>query len=331
MSWNYLLPLHPQSTFYRLPWQYHCTSCSAIVLGKVIHNAILDGTQHVLIIRANAGTLALFDRINGKLQLNKYGRTYLEYVDKAFTSWGFGEQKLMEMMSQEHQNRIAIALIVWQIVEAMVISYEEQYPEHNIIFSYNQFSIEAIVNGLWNGNLDFALMQETEPSSNIHLEKDFECPICVLMPNSSPLSKKKTIHLSELKDCKFTCNNAGIGRPTTEKLCRASGFSPDILFESNNSEFAGSWMEKNNCVTLISAYDYFGLMETRPNRTVTAVRIVAPEPVLTLGLATSLSEQQISQEVKTSVKKHFYQFAMAYLKKQTEDIEKKWESLWENA
>lgn len=274
--------------------------------------------------------IALFDRANGKLRLNKYGRTYLEYVDKAFTALGFGEQKLMEMVSQEHQNHIAIASIVWQIVEAMVMGYEEQYPAHNISFSYNQFSIEAIVNGLWNGNLDFALVQETEPSSNIHWEKAFECPICVLVPKSSPLSKKKTIHLSELKDCKFTCNNAGIGRPITEMLCRNAGFSPEILFESNNGAFAGSWMEKNNCVTLISAYDYFGLIETHPDRTVTAVRIVDPEPVLTLGLATSMDEQQISREAKTSAKMHFYRFALSYLKNQTESVGAKWKSLWEN-
>lgn len=188
--------------------------------------------------------ISLFERTNGKLQLNEYGKTYLEYVDKAFSALDAGEQKLIEMLSQDRQNHVAIASIMWQFVESLVAGYTEQYPAHNISFSYNQSSMEAINQGLWDGTLDLALTQKSESSSNTHWEEAFSCPIAVLVPSSNPLSSRKEIHLSELKHSKFMCNNAGIGRPITEKLCRQAGFEPNILFESNDGAFAGSWMEK---------------------------------------------------------------------------------------
>lgn len=272
----------------------------------------------------------LFERTKGRLHLNKYGAAYLEYVDKAFEMLDAGESKLTEMLSSEAKPHIAVASVMWNILDDLLSSFTEHCQNVDVIFSYNQMEQSAISSALWNGSLDFALSTKAAYPPGVTWEPVFSCPICVLVSNTNPLGKYSSVSMSALRHEAFACNNVGINRSLTEQLCSAAGFEASIIFESNDGLFAGNWLEKKDCVAFIPAYDFLNLYQSGMSRPVKALRLQELEPILTLGLARPAPPEDQPSILKQRAMDTFYDYAISYFSTQNRRVQAEWAALWDH-
>lgn len=286
----------------------------------------------------------LFDRNRGRIYLNKYGKAYLDYVEKAFETLDAGEQKLKTMVSRDLDKHVSVACTMQLYMEDMIKDYVRDNPDIGLNISYSKMDIAAINNALWNGSLDMALTPSGDYSPGIQWEPILSCVICGLVPKSSPLETSKRIEMYELHDLPFVCNNSGIDRQLTEEFCSKAGFIPNIVFESNESSFAGSWIENEMGITLISAYDLMGLVRASVSQSqggppfpegseqmpVKAIRFSDPEPILTLGIARKMDTSDDSEKPKQAARKYFMDYAAKHFMQLNNELNDSWEGFWDD-
>lgn len=270
--------------------------------------------------------LPLFDHTPGKVRLNEYGNVYLKYVDKAFDTLQSGERNVREMALESLEDKVSVACPMQMYMEEMIAAFVRDNPDSVLSIQHKQCDISEVDRGLWEGFFDFALTSKTDFSPGVEWNPVLSCAVSVLVSKSSKLAKKDEITLHDLRKEKFICNNAGISHSLTEEYCHAAGFHPNIVFESNDSVFVGTWLESERGVSLISAYDLFGLTESLfSQKPIKAIRIVDPEPIVVLGIAKP-SDAEFSCNVNS-----FYKYAGTYFENIGVEISKKWPSFWSDS
>lgn len=84
-------------------------------------------------------------------------------------------------------------------------------------------------------------------------------PIKVLMSTLNPLSNRKTVHISELKDCKFIAPSRKHAPGRTETLfsiCQQNGFIPDVIgYHSQQTDYN---------VDILTSYDVVSIQPEIP-------------------------------------------------------------------
>lgn len=65
-----------------------------------------------------------------------------------------------------------------------------------------------------------------------------------MMSKNHPLAKKHMISLAELANEAFICNNLGISKDVICSYCETAGFTPNFVFESNDSASVGGCLEQ---------------------------------------------------------------------------------------
>ena len=208
----------------------------------------------------------LFNRRNGRIFLNEYGRIYLAAVNQAFDTLASAEKRIAELQASASKRPVVVT-------SSMVLQ--------------EVASIEDILTGLWNGEMDAALIPSSADIPNVvSWAPVLTNRIGVLVGTAHPLAERESLTLEDLKNCPFVCNNLGIGHDLIMSFCGLGGFTPNIVFESNNSASIGQWIEKCRGISFISSYDLMTLFSSGPApRDVKVLPILEPELTLEMGLA----------------------------------------------
>lgn len=173
--------------------------------------------------------ISLFDRRGKYIFLNEYGKIFLEKVDKIFLLLEDSKKELKDLSQKESGNiRLAI-LSASKFLPDFLSRFNRLHP--HISFDLIQhFSSLA-------SNFDFDLCitaSKFEPSDKncISLLKE---EIFLAVPSSHPLAEKESIILSEASKENFISLRKGhVLRGITDSLCDLAGFTPNIIFESDD-------------------------------------------------------------------------------------------------
>ena len=229
----------------------------------------------------------LFNRRNGRIFLNEYGRIYLAAVNQAFDTLASAEKRIAELQASASKRPVVVTSSMQLYMENMVEAFLERYPNSTLKVLQEVASIEDILTGLWNGEMDAALIPSSADIPNVvSWAPVLTNRIGVLVGTAHPLAERESLTLEDLKNCPFVCNNLGIGHDLIMSFCGLGGFTPNIVFESNNSASIGQWIEKCRGISFISSYDLMTLFSSGPApRDVKVLPILEPELTLEMGLA----------------------------------------------
>lgn len=171
----------------------------------------------------------LFDRKGKYIELNTYGKLFLERVDEALYSLDMGKKQITNLSTGNFGEVKLLVLSSSNMLPNLLREFKNIYP--NITFKISQhLSNSSTIN-------DFDLcIQSSYTKPNPH---DFiillEEEIYLAVPKNHKFEGYESIFLNESVNEDFITLKEGSNfRTITDIFCNACGFKPNIVFESDS-------------------------------------------------------------------------------------------------
>ena len=175
----------------------------------------------------------LFDHKGRSVKLNRYGRAFLQHVERALTALEEGRREIVDLSDRE-AGVIAFGFahaLGTRIVPDLIAAFRQEHPRAR--FQLLQNASHIILAELEAGDVDLGLVSPLPPASerieSIELASE---ELFLVVPHDHRLAKRKSIRLAELSEDTFVCLREGYGlRTLTDEFCAQAGFTPKIAFE----------------------------------------------------------------------------------------------------
>ncbi|MBH5317899.1 LysR family transcriptional regulator [Paenibacillus sp. GSMTC-2017] len=217
-----------------------------------LHIAQPSLSQQLSKLEQELGVL-LFRRTTNSVELTQAGQVF---VEKSQGILDAVEQLKQEMddMAQMRRGRLVVGTLPItgsHVLPLVLPVFGEKYPQIEVVLvEETTAKLEQLTAS---GGTDLSLLSLPLIDSSLSWEPYLEEEICVAVPAQHPLaSRKEPIEISELKDEPFIGLKRGQGfRQITVELCEASGFTPQIVFESSNIETVQSLVAGGMGIALV--------------------------------------------------------------------------------
>ena len=241
----------------------------------------------------------LFERVGRSVRLTRYGESFLTRIERGLREIEDGQLELAELLNPG-RGRVSIGFLRSLgagYVPRVVRRFQERYPEVRFTFLSNN-SIELTAKLLRN-EIDLAFLGAPSGKPEIAWKRVAEQELILIVSESHPLARRRQVRLGDVaKEPFLTFQGGHAVRNLTDDLCRAAGFSPNIVFEGDDSGVIRGFVSAG-----------FGVAVTPPENGagpgVVALRIVDPTPYREIGIAW-LEDRFLSASVRS-----FRDFAMA--------------------
>lgn len=226
-------------------------------------------SKHIKSLEKEIGQ-PLFIRNNKHVVLSAYGQTILPYVKQILTS---NEQMQAALKQIEEQRRKTIVLgtiptFSNYVVFQQIANFGKQDPNLQIILK--ECETVDIYDQLLAGKIDLAFVRKIDklPAAfdTIKLkEESFK----LYLPEDDPLTKQKTVKVSELKDRNFiTLDKDSLLQEPVLKLCHKAGFEAHVTFVSDRVSSIMEMVKNGQGVAI--------MMDSLPRVKGVAVRDISP-------------------------------------------------------
>jgi LysR family transcriptional activator of glutamate synthase operon len=235
-------------------------------------------SQAIARLEAELG-VPLFDRRGRTIQLNAFGRAFLEWVDQSFAALESGKRAVADLV-ESAQGEVRFGIASMAGVSQVLAAFREQYPSLRVRLV--RPLVEEMLARLVRGDLDLCL---TGPCDVSHVTW---APLCtrevvLAVPQGHRFAECGSIRLSEAADEDFLLLRRGMHfRELTEGFCRQAGFTPHVIFDESATmvsviEFAVAGMG----ITFLPDQAWHRLVHT------SLIRVHIAEPLCqqTIGLA----------------------------------------------
>ncbi|GIP44772.1 LysR family transcriptional regulator [Paenibacillus sp. J45TS6] len=177
----------------------------------------------------------LFEKKGRNVRLTKYGRVFLEHVDKALSELSKGEQKIQELASPNH-GRVDLAFIYTlgpHFAPSLIQSFTSREEFKDITLSFHQGNTQTLIQELKNDTFDIAfcsfLPEEQEHIEFIPVTKE---ELVVIVHPEHPLANQDSIDLKDTAGYPFIFFNEASGvRPIIDDLFAQVDVTPHIICE----------------------------------------------------------------------------------------------------
>jgi len=223
--------------------------------------------------------VSLFDRIGRHIKLNQFGKVFLHRVEKMFIELEEGKMEISDILENENK-KITFAANNLYSFSKLLGNYIKLYP--NISLHQIVGSTSKIQQQIQNGGIDFCISSPPIIGNNIECIPLIAEEIFLFVPRQHKFAKRSSINLIEAADEHFISLPEGFGlRYFTEKLCHQSGFTPNIIFESDITTSLVELVSFNLGVALLPVSERNSSIENFP------IPIQITEPVCTRTIALS--------------------------------------------
>lgn len=185
-------------------------------------------SKTIALLESDLG-VKLFDR-NGKyIRLNAYGKTFLKRVELVLSNLEDGRKELKDM-THEPFGDIKLAILAGSnIILELLTSFRIIHPHINFhLVQHYQNNLHAL-------DYDLCITSVAVGLTNMQTFPLFTEHIFLAVPNNHPFAKRTSIDLHEASNEDFISLKSGtVLRELTDSFCYNSGFSPRIIFESDD-------------------------------------------------------------------------------------------------
>lgn len=243
----------------------------------------------------------LFERDGRDIRLNNYGAMFLERVERIFMELEEGRLEIKEKEGIENRT-IRVGATITRLLPKLFKEFLELYPE--VKFQLFQLHSKDVEIQLEEGKIDFAITTPMIEKKNIRSMALKKEKLFLAVSKEHPLASRRTINLNELSDQSFITLTSDYNfQNAIEKLCESRGFSPKIMFESNDIEVIFKLVLEGFGIAFMPAYWWDEDRKTLP------VKIEIEEGISERVIAISWNEKhsltKVAKEFKAFTTKYF--------------------------
>lgn len=202
----------------------------------------------------------LFERDRKQLRLNENGRILQKSAERIFA-----ELEDMRQQLSDTQDTVSGRLCIGSsfperepdLIQECILEFMQRYPD--VAIDYVQTSPLQLLRALEERRVDMAISSLPIHLEGIEWHEVFTEKLGVLMAANHPLAGEREIHVAQLRNERFFCNNANSdSQDLTMEFCRRAGFEPEIFFQGFFPQLIGKAISEGKGVSFIvkRRYDY---------------------------------------------------------------------------
>lgn len=202
----------------------------------------------------------LFERDRKQLRLNENGRILQKSAERIFAELEDLRQQLSDTQDAV-SGRLCIGSSFPErepdLIQECILEFMQRYPD--VAIDYVQTSPLQLVRALDERRIDMAISSLPINSEDIEWHEVFTEKLGILMAADHPLAGEKEIHVAQLRNERFFCNNANSdSQDLTIAFCHRAGFEPEIFFQGFFPQLIGKAISEGKGVSFIikRRYDY---------------------------------------------------------------------------
>lgn len=185
----------------------------------------------------------LFEKQGRNIRLTKYGRFFLNYVDKALNELERGEKELRQLVNPSH-GTIDLAFIYTlgpHFVPKMIQDFFKSEVNKSISFNFSQGNTKNIIQGLKEEKFDLAFCSFAPDEPNINFVPLTKEELVLIVSNNHPLAAYDSIDLKDTASFPFVYYDKESGiRPIIDSLFAQIDIIPKVVCEvDEDSAVAG--------------------------------------------------------------------------------------------
>lgn len=195
----------------------------------------------------------LFDRRGKHIQLNQCGRTFLKRVNQALAELEDGQRELADLRGETFGDIKLAVLVGSNLLPDLLSSFRVEHP--HISFNLLQHFSRSVT------GQDFDLCISSSPLKlqGIANRTLLTEEIFLAVPAEHRLAKRNSIRLSEVSDDGFINLKHGKAlRDKTDSFCQYAGFTPHIIFESDDPATVRGLIKAGQGIAFIPAITWGG-------------------------------------------------------------------------
>ena len=224
----------------------------------------------------------LFNRVGRQLQLNQFGRAYLQRVEQIFNELEAGQREINDLAGPEsgQVGLVALHTIGAQLLPELISKYRQQHP--NVTFRLFQNGSQTMLTQLARSDVDLCLTAHLPEQQGLGWIKLMTEEIFLAVPSQHQLANRSSIRLREVASEAFVSLKSGyILREQTDQLCRQVGFEPKVAFEGDELTVVRGLIAKGLGVGFIPALAWRCIDDLVPVK----LRIIEPQCQRIIGVA----------------------------------------------
>lgn len=191
----------------------------------------------------------LFDRHGKQIRLNRFGKTFLNRVNRVFAELEEGQYELADLTGIE-RGQVFLAAATGRLLPELLSSFLKQHP--NISIKLLQGTSQECQNLLDRGEADIAITHPLIRDPRFRNVPLLNESMYLAVPPDHPLAHRKSVSLHEAAEETFISLIMSYElTQTTLDMCERSGFTPNIAFECNDAEVILRMVQNGLGVALI--------------------------------------------------------------------------------
>lgn len=173
----------------------------------------------------------LFDRQGRQIRLNRFGRAFLEHVDRLLAELEEGQRKVRDMAGLG-QGQVSLTVTALRLMPEILSSFLARYPQ--VSFQLSQGSTMQMQSQLESGEIDLCISALPITHPGIQWRPLLTEEIFLVVPPRHRLAGRGTVPLCEVAHETFVSVPPGNGlRDLMDMLCKEAGFTPHVRYEGD--------------------------------------------------------------------------------------------------
>lgn len=177
--------------------------------------------------------VALFDRQGRQVKLNRFGRLYLSYVEKALAQLEEGKDEL-KLMVDPKRGKVKIAYLISlgpNMIPGLIRDFIAQPDNQSITFEFAGDTTEGIKELMLKGDIDLALTSNIK-DDNITCTPLYKERLYAVFPKNHELANRETVTLEEVSKYPFIGYKAQSGiRSVIDHYFLEANIIPSVQYE----------------------------------------------------------------------------------------------------
>lgn len=287
------------------------------------HGSVTKAAQELYITQPNLSKaimrleeelgVPLFEHRKGRILLNEYGRLFLASVNLSLGELEKGVQSVQRLY-ESSQNILALGSSIDDFLPDVLRDFAQVHPEIGI----RQFGCRPaeLAERFQRQTLDLAITARPIGGDSLIFEELGRSEFVILVGRDHLLAHRKRVSVRELREEKLICDRSRMDAEMLGKLCRKFGFSPNIVFEVDNSSLIYSLLSTNRGVAFMPMAQMRKITREYPHSGIRMVPLEDAVEPASLGLVYR-RDYQWSEAAKT-----FAQFLRQWLGAESADIQR---------
>ncbi|MDO4536065.1 MAG: LysR family transcriptional regulator [Clostridium perfringens] len=197
----------------------------------------------------------LFEKQGRCVKLTKYGKIFLNYVEKSLDTLELGEEKLKKFTSSTKGNvDIAyVAPLSSYYIPKAVRNFLDKNENKDITFTFKQELTTDVIEGLKSSKYDIGFCSFVKDEPSIAFEPILKQELVLIVPNNHKLSNLKSINIEEAQNYPLVAynKNSGLGKFTL-KLFEESNISPNVIFQGEDENAIAGLVSENFGIAIVA-------------------------------------------------------------------------------